>query len=144
MSDNTKPPLLKASELPMPRLELRWDADDAEPPEGYPAGTRACRYLLVIPLDQWDIRREDEDGKQVRNSFEKELRCTVRSGGGAMPLIWPGTNSIDTPYRDNAHIRWDSHVLKIPAYVTAGEHAMAIEAMEPHNLPPYDEDQEQP
>lgn len=136
---NNKPtrPLLKTSELPMPRLELRWDADDAPPPDGYPVGTRACRYLLVMPLDQWDIRREDENGEQVRDAFETELRCTVRSFGNPQ-LVWLESNSVDTPYRDGAHARWDSHVLKIPAFATAGEHAMFLEPIEPKNLPPYD------
>jgi hypothetical protein len=144
MSDQPNPPLLKTSELPLPRLELRWDADDAPPPDGYPAGARACRYLIVLPLDQWDIRREDENCEQVRSTFETEMRCTVRSGGGNQPLVWLESNSVDTPYRDRAHIVWDSHVLNLPAYVTAGEHAMFLDPVAPRNLPPYADDEVTP
>lgn len=144
MNNKPTPPLLKTSKLPMPRLELRWDAEDAPPPEGHPVGARACRYLLVMPLGKWDIRREDEDGEQVRDSVETELRCTVRSFCGGLQLVWPESNSIDTPYRDGAHARFDSHVLKIPAYATAGEYAMFLEPVEPNSLPPYDSDEVKP
>lgn len=137
MGNNQNQPLIKASQLPCPRLELRWDVEDAPPPDGYPTGTKACRYLLVVPLGQWDIRREDEDGNQVRETSETELGCTVR-GGGNPQMVWPESNSIDTPYRAHSHARWDSHLLKIPAYATAGGYAMFIEPLEPTNLPPYD------
>lgn len=137
MSNKAKLPLMKTSDLPLPRLELRWDEDDALPPDGYPAGTKACRYLLILPLGKLDIRREDEDCRPVRDTFETELRCTVR-GGGSPQLVWPESNSIDTPYRDHSHACWDSHVLKIPAYATAGGYAMFIEPKEPQDLPPYE------
>jgi hypothetical protein len=130
MNAKTRPPLLKSTELPVPRLELRWDPADAPPPEGYPVGTQACRYLIVIPLGNWDIRREDENGEKVRDVLEKELGCTVRSHGNPQ-LVWPESNSIDTPYRDGTHIALDSHALKIPAYATAGEHSMFIEPRAP-------------
>ncbi|WP_338806863.1 hypothetical protein V8U11_06580 [Pseudomonas chlororaphis] len=136
MTNKPNPPLLKTSDLPMPRLELRWDTEDAPPPEGYPTGTKACRYLLVVPLGQWDIRREDENCAQVRNSTEIELNSTIRTGGNPQ-LVWLESNRIDTPYRDHSHACWDSHVLKIPAYATAGNYAMLLDPTEP-NLPPFD------
>lgn len=130
--NNPRPPLLKSNELPLPRLELRWSAPDAPPPEGYPVGTQSCRYLLVMPLGKWDVRREDENCVQVRDVLETELGCTVRSHG--MPqLVWPEANTVDTPYRAGRHIAWDSHALKIPAYATAGEHAMLIAPDAPIN-----------
>lgn len=130
MNDKTRPPLLKSNELPAPRLELRWDADDAPPPEGYPVGTRACRYLIVLPLGQWDIRREDEHCNQVRDTLEKELGCTIRSLGNPQ-LVWHDPNTVDTPYRDGRHAAWDSATLKIPAYAVAGDYAMIIECDQP-------------
>jgi hypothetical protein len=137
-TNTPNPPLLKASELPMPRLELRWDPEGAEPPEGYSAGAKCCRYLLVVPLTKWDIRREDAEGEQVRDRKETELGCTVRRFSGKSPVVWLDHKSIETPYRDHAHATWDSHILNIPAYVTAGEHAMFLEPRKPENLPPYE------
>lgn len=125
MNDVTRPTLLDSTQLPVPRLELRWDADDA-PPEGYPQGTRACRYLIVLPLKPWDIRREDENCVQVRDVLEKELGCTIRSGGDSR-LVWHDSNTVDTPFRDGQHAAWDSFTLNIPAYAVSGEYAMLIE-----------------
>lgn len=131
---NTRP-LLNVSELPRPRLELRWDEENAPPPEGYPTGSKACRYLLVLPLSRWDLRREDENGEQVRGALEMEIRCTIRGGGGP-DLIDEDRQVIDTPFRDHSHATWDSHVLKLPAYVTAGERAMLLDPVEPKELLP--------
>ena len=43
--------------LPVPRLQLRWAK--AEPNDR--SYEWACHYELVIPLDEYDIRREDYD-----------------------------------------------------------------------------------
>lgn len=116
--------IIDEKDLPTPRLELRWrlvDKDDA-------LGVKAnCHYSLVLPLREHDIRREDEDGNDVRSEQALEINVTESQGG-----FWPKYRGdyIETPYRDGVHAIWDSEVLNgMPIYAVcpATKKAMLVE-----------------
>lgn len=111
-------PIIDAGTLPAPRLELRWRPnDDAEWP-------LYCAYSLVLPLGEYDIRRENEDGTPVRNEHAVEIGGT-RSSGRMERCIRDG--HIDTPFRDGAHAKWDrAHLGWPPVYAVAGDKAQLV------------------
>lgn len=89
-------------------------------------GDCKCLYRLVMPLREHDIRRNLGDGRS-RRSMRLSLGGTkVSRGNGRSPLDRM-TDTIDTPYRDGAHIKWDAALLKLPAFVVCEGRAMAIE-----------------
>lgn len=109
--------LIKESELPSPRLEFRWSKD------GDTWNKRICTYSLVVPLGQYDIRRETENGKL--DVFSVVLNTTNVSGGKGLPMT---SEEIDTPYRDGAHAQWDSiHLGNPPIYAVCDGFAMLVE-----------------
>jgi hypothetical protein len=109
--------LIKESELPSPRLEFRWSKD------GDTWNKRICTYALVLPLGEYDIRREQEDGKV--NDFSVVLSTTCVSGGKGIPM---SEEEIDTPYRDGAHAKWDCiHIGNPPIYAVCEGFAMLVE-----------------
>lgn len=118
---NKSYPIFNVSEMKCPRLELRWDKVDGNDKE--------CAYNLVIPLTEYDIRREDSDGKKVRDCLTVEMGRTQSSGGS--PVIFDGDKNnppfIRTPFRDGAHIRWDGKVLNLPIYVVFEDKAQELE-----------------
>lgn len=90
------------SSIPSPRLELLWEKQDD--------GRFICRYSLVIPLRDYDIRREDENGDHVRSEISLLISTTVVDTNNPLfPIHSDG--SIDTPFRDTAHARWDNEAL---------------------------------
>lgn len=107
--------------LPAPRLQLRWDK--AEQNERHYEW--ACHYELVLPLGEYDIRREiyDSDGVQIGELSELVIAIkppTLRGGGGCPCQTKNGERYSDPPFRDGAHAIWDSKVLnEIPIYVIA-------------------------
>lgn len=120
-------PLIKAIEMPMPRIELRW----IKTGETW-AGSRECAYNLVLPLPDCDIRRENADGT-VRDCQTLEIGRTRCSGSGDfifMPDNEDG-HQIATPCRDGAHARWVSAALNgIPIYAVFEDHAMQVHGTE--------------
>jgi hypothetical protein len=70
---------------------------------------KECVYALVLPLKESDLRREDCNGKVIRDIRRLEIGRTKCSGGGK-----PTTT--DVPFRDGAHAKWDAEVLGIPVY----------------------------
>lgn len=92
--------------LPLPRLELLWKRTSRDWSKKY------CIYSLVIPLTKNDIRRENINGNKIREIYRiiiGRTRCT----GGSKPVL---NGVVDTPFRDRAHAKWDSEVLRIPVY----------------------------
>jgi hypothetical protein len=81
-------------------------------------------YWLVIPLSDLDIRREDEEGKQVYDEYFIPVGYTTIQGGGQLPVREDG--AIDPPFRDGAHAQWDMKALglDIPTYVTCVDNGM--------------------
>lgn len=104
--------------LPAPRLQIMWIACDSD------WARKECLYTLVLPLRQFDIRREGPDGNNIRTEWHVELGFTVSSGGG-----YPVVNSVvDSPFRDGAHAHWDSIVLgNLPIYAVCDDYATLLE-----------------
>lgn len=112
-------------EAPAPRLEFRWrkepeDDQEREQVERNGFGeTYFCDYGLVMPLQEHDIRREDENGNKTKSEAFFKFGTTAR---GATTAPEDG----DVPYRDSAHASWDSAALSgLPVWVKAysGHHA---------------------
>jgi len=100
--------------LPLPRLELRWVK------KGKTWDERECVYELVMPLRELDIRREDENCKQVRSVQRIEISRTKVSGGKHdHPPIYDGV--VDAPFRDGAHAQWDAEALNLSVWATCGD-----------------------
>ncbi|MBH2008343.1 MAG: hypothetical protein I8H71_01450 [Xanthomonadaceae bacterium] len=110
-----------AKKLPAPRLQLRWEPFSEER-SGY---NWQCHYELVIPLDKFDIRAEQEGPRGGRRAALKELVVPIkppsmRSTNGVPCTAPDGTRYYDAPYRDGAHAQWDAAVLgNPPIYVIA-------------------------
>lgn len=126
MTTEDKPAALASTEglgqpLPAPRLQLRWAL--AEPNNRQYKW--ACHYELVIPLDEYDIRREeyDDEGNCTKGPRESVIAMkppTLRGGGGTPCTAQDGTRYYDAPYRDGAHAQWDAKSIgDPPIYVIA-------------------------
>lgn len=124
MSSTEKQPLVSSKDLPMPRLELRWDHDGT--PSGWGEFRRSCRYLLVMPVFSGDVRKGSFAANEDGTALEFEFGATDCSGGQDQ-RVWLEQQRVDMPYRDGSHAAWDAHLLRLPAYATCGEHAMFIE-----------------
>jgi len=102
--------------MPCPRLEFRWLM------AGDSWSERECVYSLVIPLREFDIRRENEDGESVfTEKFIEIGRTDVRGYRAGPPIHEDGT--IDTPFRDGAHARFDNEALggHLPIVAVCGD-----------------------
>lgn len=100
--------------LPCPRLELRWIKT------GETWSKRECVYSLVLPVDEHDIRQDQDNC--ANNELTIEIgRTAVTSGPGDEPPIFGG--SVDTPFRDGAHSIWDQKALgnHIPRVAVCGD-----------------------
>jgi hypothetical protein len=119
---------ISESELPCPRLELRWRKLGAD---------RVSDYNIVIPITSVDIR------KDMPECFGSELRiniCWTTNSGGDKEHPLRSNGIIDTPYRDSAHAAWDSYRLGLPAFVVWDGRAQSIEVRELNDYPPVEED----
>ncbi|MCQ4630913.1 hypothetical protein GB927_012745 [Shinella sp. CPCC 100929] len=89
------------------RLQLRWEATD-KPADEFGYRDWVCKYELSIALNEYDIRREDENYAKVRDSIVIEIGSTKR-GSSQEPCIGPGgAHYFDPPYRDASHATWDA------------------------------------
>jgi len=102
--------------MPCPRLELEWRKTDDN---WY---KRECIYSLVLPLREYDVRRENEYGETVRTEIKVELGRTSVSGGNGNPPILED-DTVDMPYRDGAHAFFDQEALgsQIPVVAVCGD-----------------------
>lgn len=98
-------------DLPAPRLQLRWECHGD-----------ICHYELILPLQEYDIRREEADVKRSR-LMAVPLGLT-RIYPCRIPLALSG--GLDRPLRDGKHIEWDAKALGLPAYVIWGDKAESI------------------
>ena len=97
-------------------LQLRWEPNDGghgfDRKDGW-----LCHYELVLPLDEFDVRREDEEGNDVRDSLVIPIKGPSCRWGERSPCE---NGEFDAPYRDGAHSGWDSQRLGgIPIFVIA-------------------------
>ena len=102
--------------MPCPRLELEWHKIE------YNWYKRECVYSLVLPLREYDVRKENEGGEIVRTEIKSELGRTTVSGGNGKPPIWDD-GTVDMPYRDGAHAFFDQEALglHIPVVAVCGD-----------------------
>lgn len=111
---------LCATKLPTPRLQLRWEANTGDSRYSW-----LCHYELVLPLDKYDIRGEQEGPRGGRRPNLTELLVpikepTLRGSNGTPCTAQDGSRYYDAPYRDGAHAAWDAKVLGgLPIYVIA-------------------------
>ena len=123
--------LIKASDLPRTRLELRWrpiEESDRHDDDAYPY-TVMCDYDLVLELDELDIRGEvyNDAGELTERKREKRVSLGgTKSSGTVERRLNLERGEIDAPFRDGSHALWDHLKLKLPAYVVVGEWAMDL------------------
>lgn len=116
--------------LPAPRIQLRWA------PSTLRAGFQwECHYELVLPLDKYDIRAEQEGPRGGRRPPLKELVVPIKEpsirGSTSTPCIaQDGSHDYDPPYRDGAHAIWDAKVLGNPPIFAIAPDGVAIERPE--------------
>lgn len=107
--------------LPAPRLQLRWAVAE----QNAHRYQWACHYELVLPLGEYDIRREvyNEDGEITANVLELVVAMkppTLRGSSGYPCEEKDGSRYFDPPFRDGAYAQWDAKVLGgLPIYVIA-------------------------
>lgn len=109
----------QADILPAPRLQLRWvPSEDSR-------WRWQCHYELVLPLDKFDVRAEQEGPRGGRRPALTELAVAIkppscRNSTATPCLAQDGTRYYDAPFRDGAHAMWDAKVLgNPPIYVIA-------------------------
>lgn len=119
------------AELPAPRLQLRWERNTGAPRGRFMMATDVewlCHYELVLPLGEFDIRREvyDEDGDQIGEVDVLVVPLkgpTIRTSGANVVPCWDhreGRAYCDGPFRDSAHAKWDAALLgNLPVFVIA-------------------------
>ena len=101
--------------MPCPRLEFNWVKT------GHDWRKRECIYYLVLPLGEYDVRREDKEGNKVRDENYVELGRTSINGGRSTPPIFED-GKVETPFRDGVHAKWDSAVLgNLPVFSVCGD-----------------------
>ena len=118
------------SELPCPRLELRWE-DQERDEDGY---TVICHYNYVFPLRRLDIRAEkwveDEDGERIEcgGNREQVVRIGYTRTTKTADIRLRDDGTIETPFRDGSHIQWDRRYFgNAPMYAVAAGQAMHID-----------------
>jgi hypothetical protein len=115
------------AKMPCPRFEFRWKQTGAD------WTNRVCEYSLVLPLREFDCRREREDKPDVDELYLL-IGTTNCSGGKGTPPITNG--EVDTPFRDHAHAYWDREALGeyIPIISVCGD-AWSIVPLNPKGTP---------
>ncbi len=115
-------PLINAASMPAPRLELRWHKSGKTW-----RSLQRCDYLLVIPLHDSDIRRDQNSHEGTPPEWRSTLVVPLgqtQAHAGTCPM-WEG--SIRTPFRDSQHAIWDSAALKgMPVYAVCEGKAMLV------------------
>lgn len=120
--------------LLIPRLQLRWAAECPDD-LGYGGYRWACHYELVLPLREFDMRREVYDDEGNRTGTVTELVValkppTMRESDSTPTVARDGSRYFDAPYRDGAHAQWDAAALGgLPIYVI-GIDGMAFQRKE--------------
>lgn len=121
--------IISSSDLPTPRLQLRWEKMEEQDDRGY---TWFCHYELVMLLGPYDVRHNECDEYSGRSA---EVRIKM-PGGTKTDIeddqVLPKHEYIRIPFRDGAHIKWDAYQFKMRAFVVYANYAQEI-AAEPMN-----------
>ncbi len=111
----------KKGKLPSPRIQF----EHIPSTDGW--ATSWCAYWLVLPLNEFDIRREENDKKPYDEWFIP-VGETKTSGRNNLP-VYGGV--VQTPYRNGAHAHFDREALglkeSLPIYATCGDEFTLIE-----------------
>lgn len=103
------------TELPTPRLELRWrEATEKEVLGRSIFLSHACDYGLVIPVERTDVRSnlQHPDGTEDIGALY-EVFYSFSTTLSSEPI-----NDFHAPYRDGTHATWDADKLGgLPIYV---------------------------
>lgn len=94
-------------------LQFRWEPNDGT--HGHRSSLNwLCHYELVLPLGEFDVRREDADGNKVRSELVIPIKGPTGRGSERSPCA-PyqdgGELTYDDPFRDGAHAVWDAELL---------------------------------
>lgn len=105
--------------LPAPRIQF----EHIPSTEGWSPSW--CAYWLVLPLNEFDIRREEDDNKPYDEWFIP--MGETKSTGRSQAPVYNGV--VDTPFRNGAHARFDRESLgvKLPIYATCETFSTLIE-----------------
>lgn len=121
--------LMEERNLPVPRMELRWDERPAAD------GMLACSQNIVLKLRENDIRREQADvavdGFIQRDYITVNIDVSAQEcsdGESPVNAAQDGTGSIWRPFRLTAHALWDAEQLQLPVYVVARGKAQLVTA----------------
>lgn len=111
----------RKSEMPSPRIQFEYVPST----EGW--STHWVMYWLVLPLSEYDIRREKDDEKPYDEWFIPVGETKISGGRNEDPPIYAGKAS--TPFRDGAHANFDmeSLGLVLPVYATCEKVVTLIE-----------------
>lgn len=114
-----------AAALPVPRLQLVWTDDEPEEDErGFEWFVSRCHYLMVFPVDRWDIRNMADCHDESAKPFTAVRMGETRVRGGPQPATL-----IETPYRDGCHAKWDAKTFGgFPVFVSRGKEWRPVEA----------------
>lgn len=120
------------SDLPCPRLELRWEVNGRE---------KRCDYNFVLPITSGDVRIgcAAQFGSELRFCMGWTTCSSIRENHPVFP-----NGLIDMPYRDESHIAWDSHSTGLPAFVVWDGKAQSILSIKPTGEPVVDQPDEHP
>lgn len=111
--------LLNASQLPVPRLELRWEENTDDNKDIYPIKSI---YNIVFPIGKYDCR---VDGYDDDKTITTQMGSTYSTG--KFNKLIDNEYGIEIPFRDGSHIAWDSTTLRLPAFVVCGDKAQFLE-----------------
>lgn len=94
-----------------------------------------CHYELVLPLDKYDIRAQQEGPRGGRLPPLRELVVPIKEpsirGSTSTPCVaQDGSYYYDSPYRDGAHAIWDAEVLGNPPIYAIAPDGTAIKREE--------------
>ena len=100
--------------LPVPRLEFNWSKN------GKNWASRTCDYYLVLPIDEMDIRSNNDCSAGVFDEWRVSVGQTVVTGNDRKPIYEDGV--VETPFRDGTHMAIDNKSLGgLPMFSVCGE-----------------------
>lgn len=116
--------------LPCPRFELRWEQIDELAVEDefakelemrglpIPRWNWQCVYSLILPLAEFDIRRESHD-----DEMRVQINVTKCQRGDTIAKPIDADGEVETPFRDGMHAKWDSDAIggNVPVVAICGD-----------------------
>lgn len=115
------------------RLELRWRegteqeyAENRRSVDGHNTSVQVCDYLLIIPLTEGDVRRQDSNAQGDVICYH--LGHTTERANKHLGHSQFTEYGIARPKKDGQHAVWDAvHLGNLPVWVTYAGKAMRVE-----------------